>query len=122
MINREKIIQNYVEAYNQFDIDKMLADLDSNIVFENIQDGDTNMKINGLVAFRQQAEEAKAYFITRKQTIKSYSHFENSTEIDIEYNAVLAKELPNGGQELHMRGKSVFEFRNDKIIKLTDIS
>ena len=125
MIDREKIIKNYIDGYNQFDIDKMIADMESNIVFENIQNGNTNMLLNGLVAFRQQAVDAKTYFINRTQSVKSYMHIENRTEIEIEYCAVLAIDLPNGlkkGQELNLKGKSVFEFLNDKIIKLTDIS
>jgi hypothetical protein len=125
LAKRERTINNYIEAYNEFDIDKMVSDFDSNIVFENIQSGNTNMLINGLITFRQQAEEAKTYFVTRKQTIKSYSHLENRTEIAIEYCAVLAMDLPNGlkkGQELNLSGKSIFEFDGDKIIKLTDIS
>jgi hypothetical protein len=125
MIEQEKIIKNYIDGYNQFDLDKMIADMDSNIVFENIQNNDTNMLLQGLVAFRQQAEEAKTYFINRRQIINSFTHFENKTEIEIEYSAVLAIDLPNGlkkGQELNLKGKSVFEFLNHKIIKLSDIS
>ena len=32
---REKIIQSYIDGYNQFDIDKMTTDFDETIVFEN---------------------------------------------------------------------------------------
>ena len=42
MTNREKIIKNYIDGYNQFDIDKMVFDFDDNIVFENIQNDETN--------------------------------------------------------------------------------
>ncbi|WP_286965209.1 hypothetical protein [Flavobacterium sp. UBA4854] len=42
MTDKEKIIQNYIEGYNQFDIEKMIADFDESIVFENIQNGETN--------------------------------------------------------------------------------
>ncbi len=125
MINRENIIKNYIEGYNQFDIDKMVADFDDNIVFENIQNGESNMTLIGLAEFRQQAEQAKAYFSKRTQTIKSFTHKEKITEIDIDYNAVLAMDFPNGlkkGQELNLAGVSVFEFAGNKIVKLTDIS
>lgn len=125
MIEREKIIKNYIENYNQFNIDRMFVDFDDRIVFENIQNGETNMSLNGLAALVEQAEQAKAYFTERTQTIKSYNHFDNTCEIEISYRAILAMDFPNGlkkGQELNLSGKSIFEFEGDKIIRLTDIS
>ncbi|MBT1705226.1 hypothetical protein [Chryseosolibacter indicus] len=76
-------------------------------------------------AFRQQAELAKNYFTIRQQTIKSFNHFDNKTEIEVNYSAVLAMDFPNGlksGQELNLTGRSIFEFKGEKIIKLTDIN
>jgi hypothetical protein len=125
MTEREKIIKNYIEGYNQFDVAKMIIDFDNNIVFENIQNGETNMSLKGLEQFRQQANQAKTYFTTRTQTIKSFKHLEMETEIEINYYAVLAMDFPNGlqkGEELNLIGKSVFEFNGSKIIKLTDVS
>ncbi len=125
MIDREKIIKNYIDGYNRFDIDKMVADFDDKIVFENIQNGETNISLTGLTAFRQQAEHAKTYFTTRAQTIKSFKHFDDATEIEIDYCAVLRIDFRNGlksGQELNLSGKSIFTFEKDKVIKLTDIS
>ena len=125
MTDREKIIKNYIEGYNQFDTDKMVIDFGDNTVFENIQNDITNISLKGLKAFIQQAEQTKAYFSKRTQTIKSFYHFENKTEIEIGYNAILGMDFPNGlkkGQELNLIGKSIFEFDGDKIIKLTDVS
>jgi hypothetical protein len=121
----EIIIQNYIDGYNRFDIDKMLADFDDHIIFENIQDGQTTMSLTGLTALKQQAEMAKKYFTTRIQTIKSFKHVDNTTEIEIDYHAILAMDFPNGlkkGQELNLSGKSRFVFEKDRVIKLTDIS
>ena len=125
MENREKIITNYIDGYNQFDIDKMTTVLDDNIIFKNIQNGQTNMSLSGLTEFKLQAEQAKSYFTSRKQTIKSFNHLDTETQIEIEYYAILAKDFPNGlksGQELNLKGKSVFKFSGHKIIELTDIS
>jgi len=125
MINREKIIQNYIDGYNQFDIDKMIADFDGTIVFENIQNGEVNMTLSGLKEFKDQAEEAKKYFSKREQTITLFTHLESKTAIDIDYRAILAMDFSNGmqkGQELNLTGKSVFEFLDNKIVRLTDIS
>jgi hypothetical protein len=125
MTNKEKIIQNYIEGYNQFDINKMIADFDESVIFENIQNGETNMTLNGIKEFTTQAEKGKEYFSARKQTITSLIQDEITAIIDIDYYAVLAIDFPNGlkaGQELNMKGKSIFQFLDDKIVKLTDIS
>ena len=125
MKNRETIIKNYIEGYNQFNIDKMVSAFDDNIIFENIQNDKTNMSLNGIVEFRLQAEQAIACFSKREQKIKSFNHTEKTTEIEIDYEAVLGMDFPNGlkkGQQLNLIGKSVFEFEGNKIIKLTDIS
>ena len=124
MTTRERIIQNYIDAYNCFDVDKMVADFDTNIVFENINNGETTLSLMELAAFRQQAEQAKTYFTARTQTIKTLVHDDNTTEVEIAYKAILAIELPKGlkkGQELNLSGKSTFVFADDKIIKLVDV-
>ena len=124
-MEKEKIIKDYINAYNNFDIEKMLTHLDEQIKFENISNGVTNMTLTDLNSFRKQAEQSKNLFTTRKQTIKSWTHQDNLTEIEIEYNAVLAIDIPNGlkkGDNLNLEGKSIFKFSGDKIIELTDIS
>jgi SnoaL-like domain len=125
MKQREDIIINYIDAYNSFDVDKMLTDFDPSIKFENISNGTISMTLTGLSEFRKQAEQAKSLFSKRQQTIKSYKHEGEQTEIEIDYQATLAIDLPNGlkqGDELNLVGRSIFQFFNDKIIALTDIS
>ena len=125
MDDREKIIANYIDGYNQFDINKMVTDLDENIIFKNLQNGETNMTLSGLTEFKLQAERAKSYFTTRKQTIKSFKYSDTEIEIEIDYYAILGMDLPNGlksGQELNLKGKSIFKFSGHKIVELTDIS
>ena len=95
------------------------------IKFENISNGIINMTLVGLPAFRQQAEHAKNLFLKRQQTIKSYLHENDETRIEINYQATLAIDLPNGlkqGDELNLVGSSIFKFLDDRIIALTDIS
>lgn len=122
---REKIIQNYIDGYNEFDIEKMVRDLDEEIIFQNIQNNEVNMTLKGINAFKQQAEQAKSYFEKRHQKITSTKYIEDKTEIEIEYSAVLGIDFPNGlkkGQQLELKGKSIFVFKDNKICELTDIS
>ncbi len=125
MTSREKIIAKYIEGYNEFSIEKMIADFDDSIGFENISNGETTMSLSGIAAFKEQAEQAKVYFSTRRQTVRLFKHHDNQTEIEIDYYAILAMDFPNGmkkGDELKLQGQSIFEFKGNKIIKLTDIS
>jgi Putative lumazine-binding len=125
MNDRERMIKNYVEGYNHFDIEKMVSRFHETIVFENIQNGEVTLSLVGLTAFIQQAEKAKAYFKYRSQTIKSFRHLGSDTEVEIEYYAILGMDFPNGlksGHELKLKGKSIFTFNGDSIIKLIDIS
>lgn len=125
MKNREEIIKNYLEGYNSFNVSKMMKDLSDEIVFENIQNGETTMTLNGIDEFKTQAEIAKNYFSERQQKIKSFRHEKEKCEIEIEYFGILAIDFPNGmkkGGEIKLNGKSIFEFNDEKIIRLTDIS
>lgn len=122
---REEIIKQYVEGYNSFDSQKMTEYFSDDIVFVNIQNGQTNMTLNGINAFLYQAETAKQFFSHRNQKILSFKHEGDNTQIEIDYHGILAQDLPNGlkkGQEIKLRGKSSFEFRDSKVIKLVDES
>lgn len=125
MEQRETIIRNYIAAYNHFDIDGMMADFDEHIHFENISAGESSLRLTGLAAFRDQAEQAKQFFSSRQQTIQSFKHTGDETLVEIDFQAVLANDLPNGmkkGDRMHFPGQSVFTFAGNKITGITDIS
>lgn len=125
MQHRELIISNYVKAYNNFDVEGMLKDLALTVKFQNISNGDVNMELDGIEAFQKQAKQAAQLFESREQIIRSFKHTGNQTEIAIDYNAVLATDLPNGlkkGDALNLKGHSIFTFNGDKIIGIMDIS
>lgn len=121
----QQIIENYIEAYNRFDVTQMLADMDDNIRFENISNGETNLVTQGIAELKTQAEQATKLFSQRKQTITGFVFRENEAEIGIDYAGVLAQDIPNGpkaGEEIRLSGKSVFRFSGNKIVELKDIS
>lgn len=123
---QREIILSYINAYNHFDVPGMLTHLDKAIVFENIADGKVNLRTEGIDAFRQQAEAATQYFTKRTQTIDAIVFkANNKVVVDIQYEATLAIDLPNGlkaGDSLMLRGQSVFEFDGEKLLVITDIS
>jgi ketosteroid isomerase-like protein len=124
-MNREAIIKKYIDAYNNFDVEGMLMNLAPTVKFVNITSDVITMSFAGLEAFKQQAEQAKDYFSERKQSIVSFTHTNDQTIIEIDYEAVLAIDFPNGmkkGEKLILKGRSIFEFYEDTISAITDIS
>ena len=125
MTSREKIVVDYINAYNNFDVQEMSKNLDHAVAFKNISGGNVDTEINGKQAFIQQAEKAKEWFSSRKQTILSYNFYEDQVDVEIDYQGILASDLPNGlkaGSEIKLKGKSIFTFSGDLIVGITDIS
>jgi ketosteroid isomerase-like protein len=122
---REKLIHYYLAAYNEMDVHAMLEVLDDHILFENYSAGEKTHELQGLDAFRKQAEEALGYFSERKQVVAFFTHREDESEIRISYWAIAAMDLPNGmkkGKEIRLNGKSIFRFSEEKIREIKDYS
>ena len=121
----QRTIEDYINAYNNFDIEGMLSKLHSAIVFKNITDGDINLITNGLEEFKAQSEKATTFFGERKQTITDIQISGQKAEVLIDYHAVLAVDFPNGlktGDKLVLKGKSIFFFEDDLIVSIEDYS
>ncbi|RYG29526.1 MAG: nuclear transport factor 2 family protein, partial [Chitinophagaceae bacterium] len=110
MKDREAIIENYIQGYNEMDLHKMTRDIDDLIQFRNVSKDVVDMELNGKVAFSQQARKALSIFEQRSQTILATRHRDGAVEVDIAFFAVLSQDLPEGltkGQELQFNGTSV---------------
>jgi ketosteroid isomerase-like protein len=121
----KQIVQAYIEAYNRFDVDRMVADLHDEVVFKNIANGEVNLTTTGKERFRQQAEQAKQYFSQREQRVTDWQVADSHVEVLIDYTGVAAIDFPNGlkpGDTLRMQGKSVFQLEGGKIHSIEDIS
>lgn len=125
MDQQKNMIEQYIHAYNQFDIEAMLANLHEDIVFENFSEGIQNLRTEGIDEFKKQAEEAAKYFSKRQQTIQRWDIQIGKIVVEIEYEAILAIDLPNGmkaGDRLLLEGQSEFQFADSKISKIVDRS
>lgn len=121
---KQKIVEEYVNAYNNFDIEGMLKNLHENVVFRNISNGIVDLMTIGIDEFERQAEEAKLMFSARSQKITETEFEKDKVEVGIDYKGTLAIDLPNGltaGNEFQLSGKSVFRFSDGKIIEIEDI-
>ncbi|WP_342435839.1 nuclear transport factor 2 family protein [Paenibacillus sp. FSL L8-0436] len=119
----QAIIDTYVEAYNAFDVEGMVRLLDAETLFKDFSNGEITTETRGIQEFKELAEKSLQVFSNRRQTITHYSAVDDRVEIQIDYEAILAVDLPNGlktGDTLQLKGKSAFEIKNGKIALIED--
>jgi ketosteroid isomerase-like protein len=122
---KRALIERYLDSYNRFDVKGMMAVVHRDIEFKNVSDGEINAGASGQDEFRMLAEQSRRLFSWRRQTITKFESDGCGASIEVDYVAVLVADLPNGmkaGETLHLTGRSVFEFRDGKIYRLTDYS
>ncbi|MBX0291448.1 nuclear transport factor 2 family protein [Hymenobacter sp. HSC-4F20] len=122
---RKQLVQDYIEAYNRFDVDGMLRPLHEEVVFRNVSNGEVTLTLSGKEAFCQQAQQALHYFSQREQRVTEWQLADNRAEVLLDYSAAAAIDFPNGlkaGDTLQLQGKSVFQFANGLIVSIDDIS
>ncbi len=84
---QKTMVESYIDAYNSFDVERMMQHLDDAPIFENVAGDEVNLHIEGLDAFKKQAKEATQYFSERKQTVESWTFGEEEVQIKISYFA-----------------------------------
>ena len=122
---QQKAIEYYIQSYNNFNFDGMVRDMRNDIVFENITNNNVDLMTSGIAEFKAQAEKAKQLFSERKQTIIGWDFQGDTVTIEIDYEGVLAIDLPGKamiGDVLKLKGSSEFHFHGAKIISLKDKS
>jgi steroid delta-isomerase-like uncharacterized protein len=123
--NQKRLIERFIAAYNDFDIDGMVALLSPDVRFENYSGDDLTAATNGIDEFRRLAEQSKFLFSEREQRISSVRFNEDTAIVTIEYRGRFARDVPDGpraGQIIELRGTSEYSFRDDRITKITDRS
>lgn len=123
--NHQELIDRYINAYNAFDIEGMLALLSPDVHFENYSNGELTASAEGIDEFRQLAEYAKSLFSEREQRVTSLRIDGDTVVADIAYRGRLVGDIPGGpaaGTVLELRGTTEFLFRNGKICKVVDRS
>lgn len=120
-----QLVDLYIDAYNAFDIDGILALLSPDIRFENYSGGELTASADGIDEFRRIGETARSMFAEREQRITSLK-FENDEALAvIDYRGRLAADIPGGpaaGTLLELKGQTEFTFRDGLIAKIVDRS
>lgn len=122
---QKEIIEGYVAAYNSFDVEAMLQFVHPDVLFKNVAGGEVNATAIGIHEFREMAEQSKSLFSARCQKITGLESTGDTVTVHIDYEGVLAADLPNGmkaGDTLKLKGRSVFEFLEGKLHRITDYS
>jgi hypothetical protein len=129
MVSREKqmkrIIDDYIKSYNEFDVDGMLKNVHRDVEFKNIANNEVNVHIQGKTILRTQAEDSTKLLKKREMKITQQAIKDDVVENDIAFKAVLNVNIPDGpksGELVKFKGKSIFKFKNGKIISIEDIS
>jgi hypothetical protein len=122
---QEELIDRYLAAYNGFDIEAMLAQLDPAVRFENYAGGELTAEASGIEAFRQLAEQSTSMFSAREQRVTRLARENGTLVADIAWRGCLAADIPDGptaGTVLEMNGRSEFAFGADAIVRIVDRS
>ena len=121
----KELIEQYISAYNRMDVPGMVALLHEVIVFENVSNANGITVTSGKAEFERLALQSLGMFRSRQQTIRSITLGDRTAAVEIEYNAILDADLPNGpktGDVLSLRGVTIFAFSDGKIARISDYS
>jgi ketosteroid isomerase-like protein len=119
------LIDRYLTAYNRFDVAGMIGVLHPDVVFRNVSGGQVTAAARGRDEFRALAEQARALFRERRQTVTGYGENGDSAWITIDYEGTLASDFGpalRAGDTLRLVGRSTFMFRDGLIAELVDES
>jgi hypothetical protein len=122
---QKDLIDRYLAAYNAFDIEAMLAQLDPAIRFENYSGGQLTADASGIDEFRRLAEQSKDLFSEREQRVTSLARRGGTVVAEIAWRGRIAAGIrggPPAGTLLEMRGSSEFDFGDRGITKIVDRS
>ena len=126
IVGREKdLVERYLAAYNAFDIEAMLAQLDPAIRFENFAGGQLTAEASGIEAFRRLAEQSKDLFSEREQRITSLAREGGVLVAGIAWRGRIKADIrggPPAGTLIEMSGRSEFGFGAGGIVKIVDRS
>jgi steroid delta-isomerase-like uncharacterized protein len=123
--SQQGLIEQFIAAYNAFDIEAMVALLSTDVCFENYSGDDLTTATNGRDEFRKVAEQSKLLFSEREQRISSIHFDQGIAIVTIEYRGKFARDVPSGpraGEMITLRGTSEYSFRAGRICKIIDRS
>lgn len=121
-LDMKQLVEQYIQYYNTFQIEKMLDLFTDDCIFQNVSNSSGITECKGKTELRTLAEQGTRIFQERKQTVTNWIISDNKIAIEIDYEATFAKGHPHEGVHIKLKGVSIFEFRSGKIHRLVDFS
>jgi len=120
---RHALIDAYIDAYNHFDIERMLALVTDDVRFEHHTGDELSVATSGKAELEKLARVGAALFASRHQKLVRM-HEEGTVVIaTIDFHGEIAEDIPDGpgaGSIIEMQGTSEFGFHNGKINRIID--
>lgn len=118
-----EVVESYIEAFNSYDVEAMLQLVHPDVVFNNVVGREINAIVTGIDEFQKLSERAKSCYTARCERITRLESVGDITTVDICFEGVLAVDSPNGmkaGGIDKGTDRSVYEFLDEKIYRITD--
>lgn len=119
----KKLINRYIDAYNERDIDKMLECVTEDIVFENISNTGQSMSFEGREAMAEIIRLSGNAFSYRRQKLLKLIEEGDCASAEVVFEAKAAVDLPTGakaGEMIRLRGASFFRLRDGLLCRIAD--
>lgn len=119
----KQIIEEYIQAYNEMDVENMMLNMDQTIEYEQQINRRIQLKLTGFREFKDHAELSKQLVTSRKQTAKNFEFEGNAVFVEIEFEGILAKDLDlhhKKSNHFQTTSTSEFVFFQNKIIQIIE--
>jgi steroid delta-isomerase-like uncharacterized protein len=120
---RQALIEAYIDAYNGFDIEGMLATLSDDVRFEHHAGDQLAVATDGKAEFEKLARVGAAMFASRRQAVVEMKDEDGTVFVTIDFHGEVAEDIPGGpgaGTVVEMRGSSEFGFAGGRICRVID--
>lgn len=119
------LVEQYLDCYNRFDVMGMMGLIHPAIEFRNIREGAVTAQAAGEEQFRNLVELSTGLFSERRQVLQDISIESDTATIEVAFTGVLTADLPSGqkaGDTITLGGRTVFQCRDGRICRITEVS
>lgn len=125
MLTTSELVERYILLNNQNDVDGVLDCCSDDVLFESVANPGGTVRLNGKDQVREVLEGAIQAFSERKHRLASLLVDGPNAAAETVFNGVAKAELGGGvkpGDAVAVRGATIFETRNGKIVRICDYS
>lgn len=119
------LVRRYVERYNANDVDGMLDCCAENVVFETISNPGGSIRLNGKAEMREVIEATTRAFRERRHEVVAILVEGPRAAAETAFSGVAAAEMGQfvrPGEHVSIRGASMFEVSDNKLVRICDYS